>query len=79
MFRIYSKEYEGYRRNLKAAQANANQKWYRFQKENIPIPLARTKWFKESKNELNEGDVAWIVDPQILTDKFHIGRIVKLN
>ena len=61
-FRIYSKEYKDHHRNLKAAQTNASQIWQRFQKEYIPMHLIRTKWFKESKNELNEGDFVWIVD-----------------
>ena len=41
--------------------------------------LVRTKLFKESKDELNERDLVWIVDPQKFADKLHLGRIVKLN
>ena len=40
--------------------------------------LKRTTCFKESNNELHEGDLVWIVDPQIFTGKFHLGRTVKL-
>ena len=79
MFRIYSKEYECRHRNLKAAQSNANRIWHIFQKEYIPMHLARTEWFKKSKNEPNEGDLVWIVEQQIFTDKFHLRRTEKLN
>ena len=34
---------------------------------------------RESKDELNERDLVWIVDPQKFADKLHLGQIVKLN
>ena len=32
---------------------------------------------ERSKTQFQEDDLVWIVDPQVIKDKFHLGRILK--
>ena len=57
IFRIYSKNVESHRENFKKAQQNASQIWRRFQKEYIPMHLARNKDFKDQKTQFQEGEL----------------------
>ena len=72
MIRIYSKEYKTHHRNLKEAETNASQikSGKYFKREYNLMHLIRSKLFKESKIDLNEVNLVWIVDPQTFTNKF---------
>ena len=50
LFRIHSKMSEGHRKNLKAAQINADQIWRSFYNEFIPMHFIRNKWLKDQKH-----------------------------
>ena len=64
---------------MKFIGGDANQIWRRFQKEDKPMQLARNKLFKDQKIQFREGDLVKIVDPQVFTDKLHLGKILKLH
>ena len=57
MFRTYSKNFKSNQKNFKAAQQNAIQIWRRFQKEYIPMHLARNRGLTDQKTQFQEGEL----------------------
>ena len=73
-----AQQYTDLRRVFRVSQAYADMIWSRWNREYLPQWNERTKWNKEEVGHLEVNDLVWIVDENVKSAHYKMGRVLEV-